>query len=183
MSVGPAKAASLFDVFQELCLGTNADPSAVLAKADAMGWPKAPARLIRVLTKPSERGEVTTGAAGRGVQDLRGTLAVVVARTNWMIPRQEIPADTCSVVAGPSVDATAVAKDAEAFAALPGRLGLAFQKSAVGYLWREVDGRREPITSEQLIAAPRTGDVRMLVVMNLGQVSVIQLFIPAKEQI
>lgn len=178
-----AYAASVFDLFEALCIESGADPSVVLAKADRMGWRKAPRRLVRVLTKASEPGEVTTGAAGRGVQDQHGLLAVVVARTSWMVPRREIPADTCSVVAAPGIDVEAVAQEVETYAAVPGRSGLAFQKSAVGYLWRDIDGRREPLTPEQLQAEPHVGDVKMLVIMKFEDMVVLQLFVPAKDLI
>jgi hypothetical protein len=178
---GGAQAASVFDLFEHLCVEPKADATAVLATADALGWSKAPPRLVRSLTKPSEPGEVTTGAAGRGIRDLRGLVTVVVARTNWMIPRQELPADTCSLVASPSIDMEAVARDVEAYAGVPGRQGLVFQKTAMGYLWRDVAGRREAITPEQLLAEPHVGEVRMLVMMPLRGSVVLQLFVPAKD--
>lgn len=176
-------AATVFDLFEGLCIASDADPEAVLAKADRIGWKKAPARLVRVLTKPSEPREVTTGAAGRAARNIRGVLAVVVARTSWMVPRREIPADTCSVVVAPGIDVQAVARDVESFAGVPGAPGLAFQKSAMGYLWRDVEGRREPITPEQLEAEPHVGVVKMLVIMKLEDIVVLQLFVPAKDRI
>lgn len=178
-----AEAASVFDLFEDLCLATRAEPAAALAKAEGLGWTKAPPKLVRTLTKPSEPGEVVTGAAGRAARDLHGMLAVVVARTSWMVPRRELPADTCSVVAGPSVDMAAVARDVERFAATPAQRGLAFQKNAIGYLWRDLDGRRESLSPEQLAADPFSGEVTMLVVMQLRGVVVLQLFVPAREEI
>lgn len=176
-----AQAASVFDVFADLCLATRAEPAAALSKAEGLGWRKAPRRLVRSLTKPSEPGEVTTGADGRAARHIGGVLAVVVARTTWMVPRREIVADTCSVIAGPSIDVAAVAGDVASFAAVPAQGGLAFQKSATGYLWRDLEGRRESLSPDQLAANPFSGDVKMLVVMELKDIVVIQLFVPARD--
>ncbi len=182
LSATGAQATSLFDVFRVVCLNHNADPKMAISEAEAVGWPKADQRLIRVLTAPSEKGEIIAGAAGRGKSDLRGTLAVVVAQTSRMIPRQEIPAQACVVVAGPNIDAKAVEADVAAYAGVPGRLGLAFQKNAMGWLWNEIDGKRTPLAPEDIVASRQAGDVKMLIVMTFKDSSVLELFVPVKER-
>src|SRR5262249_36063725 len=95
---------------------------------------------------------------------------------------QEITADTCSVVAGPSMDVDSVARDAEAFAGVSGRSGLAIQKSARGYLWSDLNGNHELLPPEQLAAHAPQVDVKMLDVMSLEDSVVLQLFVPAADK-
>jgi hypothetical protein len=181
--IADARAATLFDVFRALCLDSKGDPQIAMARADAMGWRRTSPQLVSALTRPSERGEKVTAVDSRGMQDLRGAVAVVVARTSRMVVKQEIPAQVCILAAAP-MDGDAVQAEAAAYAVVDHKPGLAFQKKARSYLWRETADRHEPIEVDDISAAGDPRDVRMMVVMggNKADMGVLELFVPVKEQ-
>ena len=82
------------------------------------------------------------------------------------------------------MDGAAIQTAAAAFAGIDHTPGLAFQKKARNYLWRETANGHEPIGVQDIATARASGDVRMMVAMgdNKSDVGVLQLFVPIEER-
>lgn len=159
-----------FDHFRSICIAAQGDRSAALALSDQSGWMPVPDELLRRIVGPMKLGE----ADGR-VRSSKVGLSVLIVGAKALGP---YPAEAC-MIAVQGVDPDELKAQARAFAGAPPVPGLSSEES-LGFVWKDVDGHREPISQPALerMDKPAAGLKAMFVGPAEGGFATLILLVP-----
>ena len=177
----PMSTEEAFDAFRTLCLGTAADPLAVVARADELGWRQVPDEARQRIASGADNPETSQVRALQAGDQL---LVVTADRSARTVLGKPLSTNNCqlNVTGG---DYAALLALAKAWAGVPANTNVgADPAKATAFIFTDENGQHESLTEVQLESATadfvRERRVTQLFVYNLSRGTSIRVGIPAK---